>query len=98
VLLCMQTSPLLLLFGCILFGLGVGNVTALPALIVQKEFRAPDVGTAVALVVAINQAVFALAPAILGSLRDISENYAPAFATIAVVQVIAALAVLSGRR
>jgi len=49
-------------------------------------------------VVAINQAVFALAPAILGSLRDVTENYTLAFATIAVVQVVAAFVVLLGRR
>jgi hypothetical protein len=42
-----------LLIGCILFGLGLGNAVTLPALIAQREFRAADVGTVVALVVAI---------------------------------------------
>ena len=57
--------------GCVLFGLGVGNLTSLPPLIAQREFRPADVGTVVALVTAINQAVFAFAPAIFGWLRDL---------------------------
>lgn len=96
-LLCIGTGIPILLVGCVLFGLGVGNVAALPALIAQKEFRAADVGTVVALVIAINQAVFALAPAILGSLRDISSNYTLSFGIVAAIQVAAALVVLAGR-
>ena len=97
-LLCTQGTPLTLLLGCSLFGLGVGNAITLPALIVQKEFRPADVGMVVALVVAINQAVFALAPAVLGSLREFTESYVLAFATIAVLQVVAAFIVLLGKR
>ena len=41
-------APLAL--GCVLFGLGVGNLTSLPPLIAQREFRPADVGTVVALV------------------------------------------------
>src|SRR5206468_10453426 len=63
-LLCMGNDAPVLLLGCVLFGLGVGNVAALPALLAQKEFYPADVGTAVALIIAINQAVFALSPAI----------------------------------
>lgn len=47
-----------LTLGCVLFGLGIGNLTSLPPLIVQKEFEREDVVTAVALIVAINQGVF----------------------------------------
>jgi len=42
-----------------LFGLDVGNITALPPLIAQREFKAAGVGTVVTLVAAINQEVFA---------------------------------------
>ena len=97
VLLCVGGGTPVLLLGCVLFGLGVGNVAALPALIAQKEFRAADVGTVVALVIAINQAVFALAPAILGSLREVSENYTLSFGIAAAIQVVAALVILAGR-
>ena len=83
--------------GCLLFGLGVGNLVSLPPLIAQREFRAADVGTVVALVIAINQAVFAFAPAVFGWLRDATGSYGAAFSLAAVVQVSAALVVVWGR-
>ncbi len=95
-LLCSADGAPLLLLGCVLFGLGVGNATALPALIAQKEFEPADVGTVVALMVAINQAVFALAPAVLGSLRDLSSSYTLSFGLAAAIQVAAAFIVLAG--
>jgi MFS family permease len=97
-LLCLFDAPALLLLGCVLFGLGVGNVAAIPALIAQKEFRSADVGTVVALVVAINQAVFALAPAALGAARDITANYTVSFGIAAAIQVMAAALILVGRK
>lgn len=84
--------------GCVLFGLGVGNLVSLPPLIAQSEFRPADVGTVVALVTAINQAIFAFAPAILGALRDFTGNYAVAFLTAAAAQVVAAGVIAYGRR
>ena len=87
----------MLLAGCILFGLGVGNLVSLPPLLAQKEFAAPDVGRVVALLTAINQAVFAFAPAVLGALRDLSSDYMPAFALAAGIQAAAALIVIAHR-
>jgi predicted MFS family arabinose efflux permease len=84
--------------GCVLFGLGVGNLTSLPPLIAQREFRPADVGTVVALVIAINQAIFAFAPAIFGALRDFTGNYVMAFLTAAAAQVVAAGVIAYGRR
>lgn len=86
-----------LALGCVLFGLGVGNLTSLPPLIAQREFRPADVGTVVALVVATNQAVFAFAPAIFGWLRGATESYIAAFCLAAVAQLVAALIVVCGR-
>lgn len=79
-----------LVAGCVLFGLGFGNLTSLPPLIAQRDFRPADVGTVVALVTAINQAVFALAPAALGWLREQSGDYALSFLVAAAAQVTAA--------
>jgi len=84
--------------GCVLFGLGVGNLVSLPPLIAQSEFRPADVGTVVALVTAINQAVFAFAPAIFGALHDFTGNYVVAFLTAAAAQVMAAGVIVYGRR
>jgi MFS family permease len=93
-LMIISDAPAVVLVGCVLFGLGVGNVVSLPPLIAQQEFRAADVGTVVALVVAFNQAVFGLAPAVLGVLRDISTSYVVPFALAAALQIVAALIVL----
>lgn len=97
-LLAFGESGAALVAGCVLFGLGVGNLTSLPPLIAQREFRPADVGTVVALVTAINQAVFAFAPAIFGALRDLSATYVAAFVLAALAQVAAATIVLCGRR
>lgn len=83
--------------GCVLFGLGIGNLISLPPLIAQRELDRADVARAVALVTAINQAVFAFAPGVLGALRDATGNYAAAFLVAAVIQVGAAVLVLAGR-
>ncbi len=84
-----------LLLGCILFGLGVGNLISLPPLIAQKEFERGDVGVVIALITAINQAVFALAPAVFGALRDLTGEYVVPFAVAAIAQIAAALIVLA---
>jgi hypothetical protein len=78
-----------LLCGCILFGLGVGNLISLPPLIAQKEFAAGDIGRVVALTTATNQAVFAFAPAVLGFLRDLDGGYTLPFGVTASLIVIA---------
>lgn len=89
-------APLAL--GCVLFGLGVGNLTSLPPLIAQQEFHPADVGTVVALITAINQAVFAFAPAIFGGLRDVTGTYLEVFLAGAALQVAAAGIVVLNRR
>jgi cyanate permease len=87
-----------LLAGCVLFGLGVGNLISLPPLIAQKEFEPADLGTVVALVTALNQSVFAFAPALFGALRDLTGTYTLAFGIAACLQVAAALVVSAGHR
>jgi predicted MFS family arabinose efflux permease len=91
-------STAILLMGCVVFGLGVGNLTSLPPLIAQKVFAAGDVGMVVALITAVNQAVFATAPAIFGLLRDATSSYEIPFTLAAAVQLLAAGLVTYGRR
>ena len=87
----------LMLAGCVLFGLGVGNLVSLPPLIAQAEFPRVDVARVVALVFAFSQAVFASAPAVFGLLRDTADaGWAPVLAA-AVVQVGAAVTVLAAQ-
>ncbi|HVJ56043.1 MAG TPA: MFS transporter [Aliidongia sp.] len=90
----------LLLLGCLLFGLGLGNITSLPALIAQAEFMPVDLPRVVALVTAASQASFAFAPALFGLLRAPSgDGSAPLlFGAAAAVQLAAAIMAMLGRQ
>jgi MFS family permease len=91
-----SNTPALIL-GCVLFGLGVGNLTSLPPLIVQKEFSDSETGRAIALITAVNQTVFAFGPAVLGVLRELEGGYTLPFAVAALVQFAAALVIVCYR-
>lgn len=96
-------STALLLLGALLFGSGIGNATSLPPLIAQAEFNASDVARVVAFIVAMSQAAFAFAPLVFGIVRDISSGSgtmsgALLFVAAAIIQAIAALCFLAGRR
>jgi MFS family permease len=97
ILLAVGSTALVLVPGCILFGLGIGNLLSLPPLIAQTEFAAANVARVVALVTALNQAVFAFAPAILGVVREVSGAYTVPFLIAAVVQIIAGAVIVLGR-
>jgi MFS family permease len=93
-----SSSIVLSLLGCTLFGLGLGNLVSLPPLIAQTEFVRSDVPRVVALVTATNQAVFAFAPVILGTLSDVLGSARAPLIAVALVQTAAIIAVLAGRR
>jgi len=96
------TSVPLLLSGVMLFGLGLGNATSLPPLIVQQDFAPADTARAVALVTACSQAVYAFAPAAFGAVRDlgaVAGGAAPLlFVAAALVQLTAAGTLLLRRQ
>lgn len=96
-LLALGDGPLALLAGCILFGLGIGNLISLPPLVAQAEFDRADVGQVVGLVSAVNQAVLAFAPAIFGMLLDTTGDYVAPFLLAMALQLVAGAVVLSGR-
>lgn len=91
------SSVPLLLLGCVLFGLGIGNMISLPPLIAQREFAREDVGRVVALVTATNQAVFAFAPALFGLLQDAAGSRGASILLALVVQVAAGTVILTSR-
>ena len=96
VLLTSGSGAITLVCGCVLFGLGVGNLISLPPLIAHKEFAAGDVGRVVALITAINQTVFAFAQRTL-RLRDLQGGYTLAFGIAACVQVAASVMIVASR-
>jgi MFS family permease len=68
-------EPWMLFAGCILFGLSVGNVITLPAIIVQREFATRSFGLVVGLSSAVGQFALAFAPGIFGVLHDATGSY-----------------------
>lgn len=100
------TNVPLLILGVVLFGLGFGNGTFLPPLIAQAEFAREDVPRVVALIVAISQATYSLAPATFGMIReflpagtDLASSAAPSlYVAAALIQGFAICAFLTGRR
>jgi MFS family permease len=100
------TSVPLLVLGIILFGAGFGNATSLPPLVAQVEFVREEVQRVVALVVGIGQAVFAFGPATFGLIREMTTHAESAnpgaapwvFIAAAVLQSLAIVAMLAGRR
>lgn len=84
--------------GCALFGLGVGNLITLPGLLVHREFPREHFARIVSLVVGVNQFTVALAPTLLGLLRDWSGDYRASFLLCMALQAAAAVVVLRGRR
>jgi len=83
-----------LYLGCLIFGLGVGNMTTFPSLIVQVEYPKEHFRRVVSLVVAINQFTFAFGPALLGWARDRWGSYSGALGLCFVCEAAAAVIVL----
>jgi MFS family permease len=88
------TSPALLIAGCVLFGLGLGNLVSLPGLIVQQEFPQRDFARVVSMIVAINQFAFAFGPALLGRLQQAEGAYTRALLVCLLMQAAAAVIVV----
>jgi MFS family permease len=88
------TAPVGLCLGCVLVGLGVGNATSLPGLIVQHEFPKPHFSRVVSLVVAINQFSFAFGPTLLGELKYLRGGYTAGLLACLTMEAIAAIIVV----
>jgi MFS family permease len=91
------TSSSLLILGVVLFGLGVGNAISVPPVIANLELSSGSAPRAVALIVAISQGAYAIAPAVFGLLRQIWSNDV-VFLTAVLVQLLAIAAYLGGIR
>jgi MFS family permease len=91
-------QPMALYAGCIIFGLSVGNVITFPALIVQREFPASVFGQVIGLSTAVTQFAYALAPALLGMIRDLTGGYVAVLLVCIGLQLAGAIVVLAGSR
>jgi MFS family permease len=97
-MLALPDRPEALYGGALLFGLSVGNVITLPSLIVHREFANRSFGLVIGLSTAVGQFAFALAPALLGILRDLAGGYGPVLVLCMALELAASLAILRGRR
>lgn len=91
-----KPSPALVYAGCALFGLGVGNLTTLPGLILAVEWPQEAFSVLVGLVVGINQFTFAFGPSLVGVVRDWSGAYDWALVACMALQALAAILVALG--
>jgi len=93
-LLASNASAAMLYLGCILFGLGLGNLISLPGLIVQQEFPKQHFSRITGLIVAINQFTFAFGPGLLGYLQQTNGGYTAALVACLILQAAAAAIVI----
>jgi len=89
-------SAMTVYVGCALFGLGVGNLTTLPGLVLATEWPRERFSRLVGLVVGINQFTFAFGPSLVGIVRDETGGYAAALGACAALQALAAVTILLG--
>jgi MFS family permease len=95
-LLACAPSPMVVYGGCALFGLGVGNLTTLPGLILAVEWPRERFSALVSLVVGINQFTFAFGPSLVGVMRDWGGTYGPALGACMALQATAAVLIMLG--
>ena len=85
------------LYACsFVFGLSVGVVITLPALVAGKDFAPESFGLVVGFSVAIGQFAFAFGPLLVGVLHDLTGGYIASLALCAACKVGAALLILTG--
>jgi hypothetical protein len=97
-LLLASDAPAVVLIGCVLFGLSVGNVITLPALYAQREFAPAHFGTVVTRVWSVGQVLYAFGPLAAGLLQARTGSPAATLAACLACQLAAAgLALLRPR-
>jgi cyanate permease len=90
-----STERSVLYLGCVIFGLGVGNATTLPGLIVQQEFPKQHFARLISIVVAINQFTFSFGPTLLAQLQHVEGTYTAALLVCFAMEIAAAIVFLS---
>jgi cyanate permease len=92
----MPRTPTALYAGSIIFGLCMGNVVALPSLIIRREFAPSSFGLLLGLSTAIGQVAYSLSPTLLGVVRDLTGGYRAVLGVCVGLQLAAALLVIRG--
>ena len=74
----------------------MGNVVALPSLIIQREFAPASFGLALGLSTAIGQVAYSVSPALLGLVRDLTGGYRAVLGVCVGLQSAATLLIVGG--
>ena len=90
-------TALWLIVGVLLFGLNVGNLTTLPALIVRREFGAASFGKVFGVTGTFMQLLNACGPALFGLLHDSTGGYKAPILLAAVVMLFGSLLITYGQ-
>ena len=83
--------PVLLLFGCAVFGVAISNIIVLPTLVVQREFSTRASGAVLGLSNAISQVAYSLTLVAIGTIRDVAGSCDLPFALCIGMALVAAL-------
>ena len=86
-----------LIVGVLLFGLNVGNLTTLPALIVRREFGAASFGKVFGITGTFMQLLNACGPALFGLLHDSTGGYQVPILIAAIVMLAGSLLITYGQ-
>ena len=92
----LASSAAVIVFGLLVFGFNIGNITTLPALIVRREFGAASFGRIFGMVSTFMQLMSALGPAIYGILRDLADSYTFAIVLAGVGLIACVLVIMRG--
>ena len=84
--------------GVLVYGFMAGNITTLSPLIVLREFGAASFGAVFGMTAMLIQFVSAMGPAFFGTLHDLTGGYAIPVGIAALMNFIAAVCVIAGRR
>ena len=84
--------------GVLIYGFTAGNITTLSPLIVRREFGAASFGAIFGMTAMLIQFVSALGPAFFGTLHDLTGGYTMPVGIAALMNLIAAVCVIAGRR
>ena len=84
--------------GILIYGFMVGNITTLSPLIVRREFGAASFGAIFGMTAMLIQFVSAMGPALFGMLHDLTGGYAIPVGIAAMLNFIAAICVIAGRK
>ena len=95
-LLAWAPSAVVVYAACALFGLGVGNLTTLPGLILAVEWPREQFSALVSLAVGINQFTFAFGPSLVGVMRDRAGTYGPGLGAFTALQLVVSAMILLG--